>query len=621
MPLITITEYLDTPVTKPRAVGQLVTVPWPNLLTHLLSRIGDQRAKGAAGYWVAAPVPGPRSNASAQPTRVVALDWDDAPVDWRALRAYEYFAHTTDSHTESEPRWRVWMLLDREYSAEEVGRAVCPWPGAHLRAISQPAFIPTMGDDVEYDGNPGGHRRGPLVLSTWWPAEAPAPAQPQPRPRAGRLAPSPRAINALVTRWLSNPDGTNRLAGATGACLAEWGWTDAEVEAFLAAWLHADPRLTKHTDDALRGAAKRRAGDRIVGFPTLVAELGGEWAAESADAVDISAVLLEAAGAAEAPRSDSPFKLVSASAAAAYELKSVQWLSEQLVMAPGAPSLITGYGGSGKTTFVQHLALAVATAGGKLLGRHPLRHGPVVHIDHEQGLDLTVRRYRSQGLTGAEQLDFCSFPPWALGDATPASREHFVRLCRGRALVIIDSFLASCAGHIDENSSDTREPLDFLGQVSDATGAVILVIHHSKKDRSEAMTSARGTSAITDAVSLHLTYEKKELTPGELPTLKIGKTRHEPPPGAFVQAVRVAMTPSDAGYTLTEATGPTSAEESADIAVATVLMQAGRDGLASLKAISTAAHLRAINSDAAVRRGVQNGIIVCRNGRYFCTNS
>jgi energy-coupling factor transporter ATP-binding protein EcfA2 len=450
------------------------------------------------------------------------------------------------------------------------------------------------------------------------PAPEPPRAPPEP-PRGPRTEPAAAWVNAFVARVVRNPDDTNACYAACASALVECGWSNAEIAAAFEAWTPGHPTLPgRHLASALRAADTRRAGGVVPGFPRLAELVGTPFATAGAPdgAEDISAILLKAdAEGASAATEQGPFKLVSAAEAAEYVLKPVAWLSEQLVMAPGAPSLITGYGGSGKTTFVQHLALAVATSGGRLLGRHQLRHGPVVHIDHEQGLDLTVRRYRAQGLCGREQLAFCSFPQWALGSTDPASREHFVRLCRGRALVIIDSFLASCAGHIDENSSETREPLDFLGKVSDATGAVILVIHHSKKDRSEAMTSARGTSAITDAVSLHLTYEKKELTPGELPTLKVGKTRHEPPPGAFVAPVRVAMAPAGDGYTLVEAAGPTSAEDSADLAVATAMASGER--FTSLKAIREAAGLMAASSDAAVRRAIQNGIIVHRNGKYF----
>ncbi len=533
--------------------GQEWTGEWDELEGYLRSHTVDAPTKDNSGYFVAAACKnGVRNNAAAQPTRVIALDWDvDGYVpDWAALAEYDYVAHTTGSHLKvcaanpnGHPRWRVWLPVV-EASVEVVGSAQPPWPGAALRAISQPAYVPTTGDRTEWRTNPD-PGWDPVDLGQW--ATRPAtPAEPF-VPPASRTAPSQASVNALVTRWLATPEGTNRLAGTTGACLAAWGWDDASIVGFLETWVHADPKLAKHIDDAVRGAAKRRAGDRIMGFPEMTELLGGvEFAAEAARE-DVASVILAAPaeGFHEGPAPDSadPFgALISASDIAAWDAPPVRWLVEALALAPGAPALITGYGGSGKTTFVQHLAITVATAGQRLLGAYPVRHGSVLHIDHEQGADLSKRRYQRLGITGAAQLDLVAFPRWSLADPDPVARAYFERACRGRALVIVDSLIASCAAFLeDENSSATREPLDFLGQVSDRTGAVVLVIHHSKKDRTVKRTSARGSGAITDGVSMHITYEKEDdddrLSP---PVLSLMKVRHEDPPGILTSNIAVA---------------------------------------------------------------------------------
>jgi len=551
---VTITEYLDTPINRPRAVGTLVTVPFAGLLDHLLSRVTDHRTKGAAGYWVAAPVPGPRSNAVAQPTRVVAIDYDDAPdgPDWAALGAYQYCAHTTDRHTDAAQRWRVWVLLDREYTTEELTRASCPWSGAHLRAISQPAFVPTMGDDTQYAEAYGGD---PLRLSDWY-HPAYETATPPVRPIVAeatarvfdthgellsrltdgpRRDPSPTARNALVCRWLSNPDGTNRLAGALGATLAEWGWADADIAQWMQAWLSADTKLAKHTDDALRAAAKRRAGDRIVGFPVMDAELGpGVWAPERPAHEDVSAIIAAAqaeAGPTAQPAAlvarlgsaDPPFHWVTAGEMLDYDLPDVQWLVEALSFAPGAPGLCTGYSGTGKTTTLQDLALSVATPGRRFLNHFPVRHGSVAHIDLEQGTQQTLRTYRSLGLERSADLVCSVLPSWRLTDRE--SVEALARAAVGRSLVIIDSFRVACLG-VDENSSDFAEPLGVLGQISEATGCAFMLNHHSGKNNENRMKSARGTSAITAACSVHWSFEREDLNPETRPCLQLVKSRN-----------------------------------------------------------------------------------------------
>jgi hypothetical protein len=424
-----------------------------------------------------------------------------------------------------------------------------------------------------------------------------------------------------VTRWLSNPDGTNRLAGATGACLAEWGWSDAEVEAFLGAWLHADPKLAKHTDDALRGAAKRRAGDRIVGFPTLVAELGGEWAAESADAVDISAVLLEAAEAdASAGGSEtSPFHFITAEAIATEPVPDPNWLCEALVLAPGAPALISGYGGSGKTTFVQHLAICAAQ-GELLLGHYPVRSTEVVHIDQEQGAQLTRRRYQRLGLNRGAQLRLSCLPQWSLADTRAEARSAFIRAVPRDGLVIIDSFLASCGPFLDgdggENASSSRAPLDFLTELSEATGSVFIVVHHSRKDRSDPMTSARGSSAINDAVGLHLTYEKTEQT--KKPKLTRGKTRFEAPAGSIEEELEVSIVPQpDRGrgaYTLS-AVSHTDAQAARTLSLCDDIRVAVASGLSvrSVKEMCRELHRR----EDDVRDAIKELGMVRRNGIFI----
>lgn len=576
MSTITLTYYQDVPVTRPRAIGEVITMPFSALGGHILDAATDTHEKGSAGYWVAAPVHGPRSNASAQPTNLIALDYDDSPTgpNWKVLGSFKYFAHTTDSHSEAAPRWRVWVELDRAYDRDEVARARVPvaLAGAHLRAISQPVYVPTRGDDLLWQENLGGAAR-PLVLAAWWPEPTPGPAAPTPgadwTPPARRLAPSRASTNALVTRWLTRPEGTNRLAGALGAALAEWGWEDEEVSSYVEAWFgDADPRWRKHADDAVRGARKRRAGDRIVGFPTLAEELGQAFEPDApaglvAERETIAAIL----AAAEEPAPPAPATAAgpgpagegwtTAADVAAWDPPPVPWLVEALGVAPGAPTLLTGYGGSGKTTFAQHLAVVVATPGTFLLGDFRVRHGAVTHLDYEQGRDLTMRRYQRLGLEADAQLRFRSAPPHYLADPSDAdARAWFVRACVGQALVVVDSLVASAgAGLDDENATNIREPLDFFGRVSEATGAVVLVVHHSKKDRTNGRTSARGSSAITDAVSCHLTYEKEdEEGPRGAPRLAIQKLRHEAPAGLVWEPFRVGVAPrgpaADGGYTL-----------------------------------------------------------------------
>ena len=574
-PPLRITHYPDVSV-RTRAAGTILEFDsLGSLGSHILDSATDRNEKGASGYWVAAPVDGLRSNANTRPTRVIALDWDDAghapdPAH-PALAGLEFMAHTTDSHSEADPRWRVWVELDREYTPEEIGRAQSPIDGVYLRAASQPAFVPTRGDEMEWVM---AHGR-PLALTTWGATRPVEPPQPlsdvttspgSAQPRQPTLA----STHALVARWLADPSGTNRLAGAVGAVLASWGWTDADIGEWLRArFAKADPKLAKHVSDALRAAHTRREGGTVPGLPTLETELGVPFAYDTSAV--FAAAVVDPLSPNDGPEVDAN-GWVTAAAIAAWDPPAIDWLIEGLALAPGAPVLLSGYGGSGKTTLAQHLAVCVAArglSGPSVLGVLKVGHtGPVTHIDYEQGIELTARRYRDLGLAADAQLRFRAPPtlmPGLAGD--PSARAWLADAARGQRLVIVDSLVAGLGAALeDENSANVREPLDWLGRVSLETGAVVLVIHHSRKTQrgGDSRQTARGSSAITDAVSVHLNYERTGDGGGAL--LRLAKLRRSPPAGmlagllgdgvAVTSDLRLGETPAERESATTSALGP-----------------------------------------------------------------
>jgi hypothetical protein len=567
------------------------------------SRAGH-RAKGDAGYFVACELTGPRSAAAACPTTLLALDADLGPVRWADLAGLRYLAHTTDSHLRVCPdnpagteRWRVFVELDEP--ADAASWPACPWPWAALRNISQPIYVPTR-LDTEWRSQSG-------ACVTW--RRAPhAPILPAPV-LAVRAMPAQTTIDRFRHRWHDDPRDTNRLAGTLGACLAAGGWGDVAIRAAFAAWF-THPSLERHVRSALAAAARRRAGERIFGFPEYEQLCGAAWAWESdADTLDWSEPSTPP------PEQFGGVAVRTARDIAAAQIPEPNWLCRQLVMAPGAPSLITGYGGSGKTTFVQHLALCVAQ-GDLLLGTLPARRGPVVHIDHEQGSDVSERRYQRLGLRAEADLRLICLPNWSL--ANPKQQAEFLALAQSArdGLLIIDSFVASCREYLeDENASASRAPLDFLTKVSVATGACILVIHHSRKDRSDSMVSARGSGAITDAVGLHITYEKTAHGPDEQPVLRIGKTRFEAPPDMLRGDVPIAIAPrgepADGGYTLIAAESDAAREEVVRTRIHDLLLT-GWTG--SRNACAKELRLRRADVFDAVRDLIDDGLAESPNG-------
>lgn len=387
------------------------------------------------------------------------------------------------------------------------------------------------------------------------PAAAPAPARATPyQPPARVTAPSQASVASFVLRVVANPEATNACFGAVGSCLAAWGWENDAIAAALEAWfagVAAAGLPGRHLASALRAADTRRSGAGLVpGFPKL-AELGVVFEADApaggASSAEELWALIDAEpttpDTAPGPADESPWRWRTGVEIAAWDPPPIPWLSEELCLAPGAPGLITGYGGTGKTTFVQHLALCVVS-GAKLLDQHEVRHGAVTHLDYEQGADLTMRRYLDLGLSdlpteAQARLRFASFPSTKLTDDEALAALLYA--ARGQALLIVDSLVAATSLD-DENAAAARKPLDMLGQVSELTGCVVLVIHHSKKDRSNGRVSARGSSAITDAVSVHITYERPDEDGAGAPvTLALEKVRNIMPKRAFVEAIRVTL--------------------------------------------------------------------------------
>lgn len=182
----------------------------------------------------------------------------------------------------------------------------------------------------------------------------------------------------------------------------------------------------------------------------------------------------------------------------------VDYVVRDLGITSGPVSLLVGSGFSAKTLLVMRLALSVA-AGIPFLDFETAQ-GPVLHLDLEQGGVETGLRYKRMatalGLTAEHvpDLSFVEYPRIRLDDA---GAEHvLLEALAGHRLCIIDSLRA--AMRASENSSDSREHVDMLGRVSNATKCAIILIHHSGKSRS----GVRGSSAFFDAAATVLVANK-----------------------------------------------------------------------------------------------------------------
>jgi RecA-family ATPase len=197
-------------------------------------------------------------------------------------------------------------------------------------------------------------------------------------------------------------------------------------------------------------------------------------------------------------------------------LPPVDYISQSLGLTAGsgAPHCFGGYGFSGKTVIAQAMLLALAN--GKPLWRAfqgPKKLLCVSHVDNEQGIALTQRRYQRLALAAGisleevgDRLRVFIFPKTQGGERIylcDTHRNAWIEIMTGRDLVVIDSFAASRQGTTKENEAEVRRGLDMLGEASELTGCRALIIHHATKDSGDDIDSRfllRGSGGIFDAL-------------------------------------------------------------------------------------------------------------------------
>jgi len=209
-------------------------------------------------------------------------------------------------------------------------------------------------------------------------------------------------------------------------------------------------------------------------------------------------------------------------------LPPTPWVSKELQIGPGRPAMLAGYGATAKTMAAQSMILSVA-AGVPVWGKFHCERGVAKHLDYEQGFKATARRYqrlaRGMGLDPREivnNLFVAPFPTCYLNSG--AALDVYAKACEGASLVVIDSLRGALPGE-DENASGIRAFVDVLTQVSEKTGATVLLLHHAgkpKEGQTDARMMLRGSSALFDAAGcvLLVTNPKRKEDPRTVQQVK-----------------------------------------------------------------------------------------------------
>ena len=175
-----------------------------------------------------------------------------------------------------------------------------------------------------------------------------------------------------------------------------------------------------------------------------------------------------------------------------------EWLVEGIVP---ANSLTAEYGPpkAGKTFTSTDLALSVAT--GRPWMGHRTRQANVVYVIGEGAAGMIARQEAWAEYNGVDDLDAMHWHRGAINLGNPLDVEAIAAYAADIAagLVVIDT-LARCSAGLDENATkDMGIMVAALDRIREASGAAVMPLHHSGKDRAKGM---RGSTALLGAVDV-----------------------------------------------------------------------------------------------------------------------
>jgi hypothetical protein len=212
-----------------------------------------------------------------------------------------------------------------------------------------------------------------------------------------------------------------------------------------------------------------------------------------------------------------------------------EWLIHEMLQ-DGDLAVAYGPSGEGKTFVALDMALCVAT--GTFWHGHAVRSGPVIYIAAEgsRGIRNRVRAWAGEQLQDVTSPLHTRFycVPEAVQLRTELDRliDAVRHLDPKPKLIVVDTLARSIVGLEENSATEMGEALHACGELQRATGATVLLIHHTGKG--EGKDVERGSSALRaaadsmiivrrdDADMIHVEVTKqKEAEGGEHVVLKL----------------------------------------------------------------------------------------------------
>lgn len=179
------------------------------------------------------------------------------------------------------------------------------------------------------------------------------------------------------------------------------------------------------------------------------------------------------------------------------QLKPISWLVKG-VLPQAEIAIVYGASGSGKSFFVLDLVAAVAR-GVEWRGRKT-KQSPVVYVAAEGagGFRARVNAYGSHHNVNLSSIPLYVLPsPVDLADGYLELADQVKSVEAG--IVVIDTLAATTPGMDENTGKDMGRVMDACRQIHAATGALVILIHHSGKDTAQGARGWSGMRAACDA--------------------------------------------------------------------------------------------------------------------------